>query len=325
MVCSRQQFHHSSGMWWSVTQLNCRHSPLMADGVLLPTLDRCLQSNKMSNHEALEDPERQYMHTHLTHAITVQIHQDTKMAEQPAGGRFKWCTIWTQITSVTDSHVKQPCYLSGTVLYDPRTKQHDNSSTTNTANSTQLRLYHSYVIQILLLGDFSQSFLSDVFSVSHCHCVCQLSQKRHDHNDENCTNTQLHITALNWITGSVVWLLAAAAGRLPQRAMLLILAMWASFAIMSLPMLRCFSFHCRFSRSSICIMRSWSASRRCASSNCRRACSRLALACSYKFTNRPASKTYKYAHVLFYIWINLALLSYINMCNLLFDLMHYEN
>jgi len=100
-------------------------------------------------------------------------------------------------------------------------------------------------------------------------------------------------------TGTVVWLLVVAGGRLPQRAMLLILAIYVSFAMMSLPMLRCFSFHWRFSRSSILIICSWSASLRWASSNCRRACSRLALARSYKLTMQLLQIHYRY-HRYFY-------------------------
>jgi len=51
--------------------------------------------------------------------------------------------------------------------------------------------------------------------------------------------------------GAMDWLVLVAEGRLPQRAMLWMLAIQPSFAIMSLPMLRCFIFHLRFSRSSI--------------------------------------------------------------------------
>ena len=85
--------------------------------------------------------------------------------------------------------------------------------------------------------------------------------------------------------GAMDWLVLVAEGRLPQRAMLWMLAIQPSFAIMSLPMLRCFIFHWRFSRSSIWIIRSWSASRRWASSSCRRTCSRSTRTRSYSDIN----------------------------------------
>jgi len=87
------------------------------------------------------------------------------------------------------------------------------------------------------------------------------------------------VSTVDWLGGT------ADGGRLPQRAMLLILAIQSSFAMMSWPMLRCFSFHLRFSRSSIRITRSCSASLRWAYSNCCRACSRLTLARSWSRNN----------------------------------------
>jgi len=81
---------------------------------------------------------RQYVHMCLTHparVIIVQIRHDIRMVKQPADTRFKRCTIWTQITTVSERHAKQPCYPSGTVLYNPRTKQHNNSFITSTADS----------------------------------------------------------------------------------------------------------------------------------------------------------------------------------------------
>jgi len=85
--------------------------------------------------------------------------------------------------------------------------------------------------------------------------------------------------------GTVDWSVGTAdGGRLPQRAILLILAMQLSLAKIPLLMLRWFSFHLRFSRSSIRITRCCSTSRRWASSSCCRICSRFALACCWQRT-----------------------------------------